>query len=280
MIRKAMALLGALWICVTTTSAQTAPSSPLRWQNGQSLVYKVEQTTEATDVKDEDKVVIKTHLNLTKRWQVTAVDAQGIATLQLSLSALRHELTNTKGETLTFDSANPDKSDPQLREQMSRYVNQTLAVLRVDGYGRVVEVKESKFGPASRFECELPFVGVIPPAPLKAGQQWDRAFKITVEPPQGAGEKYDAVQHYTCKASENNAVTIAVATELKSQPEASANRVPLIQKLPEGEIVFDYQAGRLKSATLKVDKELMNHEGEGTAYHYTSSYSEQYIGDK
>src|SRR5207253_10640638 len=153
-----MVAVSAVLVCATLASAQTGP---FRWQNGQILVYKIEEATEATDVKDEDTVVTKTRLNLTKRWQVTAVDSQGIATLQLSLTALRQELTTAKGDTLLFDSANPDKSHPQLKEQMSKYVGQTLAVLRVDPYGRVVEVKESKFGPASGFECELlPFVGI------------------------------------------------------------------------------------------------------------------------
>jgi hypothetical protein len=280
MLRRELAAVSALLVCVTITSAQTAPTPPFRWQNGQVLVYKVEETTEATDVKDEDKAATKTRLNLTKRWQVTAVDAQGVATLQLSLSALMQEMTTAKGETLLFDSANPDKSTPELKEQMSRYVGQTLAVLRVDGYGRVVEVKESKFGPASRFESELPFIGVIPPAPLKAGQQWERPFKITLDPPQGTGEKYDAVQRFTCKASDNNAVTISVATDMKTQPEAAADRVPLLQKLLEGEIVFDYQAGRLKSASLKVEKELKGHQGEGSSYHFTRTYTAQYLGDK
>ncbi len=277
MMRREMAAVGALLVCVTLAAAQTAP---FRWQNGQILVYKVEQATEATDVKDDDKVVTKTRLNLTKRWQVTAVDAQGVATLQLSLTALKHEMTGGDGTTRTFDSANPDQSTPQLKEQMSRYVGQPLAVLRIDGYGRVVEVKESKFGPASRFESELPFVAVLPPPPLKAGQKWERAFKLTFDAGQGTGDKYDAVQRYTCKASEKDIVTVTLTTELKTPPDAAVNQVPLVQKLPEGEVVFDYQAGRLKSATLKVDKELKGHQGEGSSYHFTSSYSEQYVGDK
>jgi hypothetical protein len=286
MLRRQMVVVSALLVCVTITSAQTgptpAPSAPsFRWQNGQILVYKVEEATEATDVKDEDTVVTKTRLNLTKRWQVTAVDAQGVATLQLSLTALRQELTTGKGDTLLFDSANSDKSNPQLKEQMSKYVGQTLAVVRVDGYGRVVEVKESKFGPASGFESELlPFVGVIPPPPLKPGQQWERAFKVILDPPQGTGEKYDALQRYTCKASDANGVTVAVATEMKTQPDAAANRVPLLQKLLEGEIVFDYKAGRLQSASLKVDKEVKEHQGEGSSYHYTRSYKAEFAGDK
>jgi len=53
------------------------------------------------------------------------------------------------------------------------------------------------------------------------------------------------------------------------------DRVPLLQLQPQGEIVFDLQAGRLRSATLRVDKELTGHQGEGSSYRFQSVYSEE-----
>ena len=46
------------------------------------------------------------------------------------------------GDTLLFDSQNLDKSTPELREQMKKYIGSTLAIVRVDGHGRVHEVKQ------------------------------------------------------------------------------------------------------------------------------------------
>src|SRR5207244_10606782 len=103
------------------------------------------------------------------------------------------------GEVLLFDSNYTDKSTPQLRQQMSRYLGQTLAVLRVDSQGKVLEVKESKFGPPTRFESEPPFVGVLPLEGPTTGQTWERAYQITLAPPLGTGEKFPAVQKYTCR---------------------------------------------------------------------------------
>src|SRR5207249_4975021 len=104
----------------------------------------------------------RTKLNLTKRWQVLDVDAAGVATLQLALASLRLETTTPSGGVLLFDSQDADKSDPHMREQLGRFVGQPLALLRMDSQGKVVEVKESKHGPASRFETEPPFVLVFP----------------------------------------------------------------------------------------------------------------------
>jgi hypothetical protein len=277
MFRTAMA--AGIVVFVVAATAQAQAPGPFRWQMGQTLTYRAEETTQATEVVGDAKIETKTHLILTKRWQVTAVDNAGVATLQLSLAALRHEMTTAGGETLLFDSANPDKSTPQLREQMARYVGVVLAVLRVDGFGRVVEVKESRHGLAHKYEVELPFVGILPANP-RVGQTWERAYKITLDPPQGTGEKHDALQKYVCKAVADGAATVTMTTELKSPPETVTDRASLVQYLPEGEIVFDLKAGRLRSASLRIDKELKGHQGEGSSYRYVRSYVEQYAGER
>ncbi len=222
-------------VLTVTAALLLAPAAPaqtgavrFRWQPGQVLTYRVEQATTASDVTADGKVETTTKLGNLKRWQVLAVDPQGVATLQLSLAALRIETTSPKGEVLLFDSANLDKSNPQMRDQLAQYVGPPLAVLRIDARGQVVEVKESKHGPASRFESEQPFVIALPEDGPKAGQSWERSYHVTLDPPQGTGEKYDAVQKYTCKAA-GDAVVITLSTALKTQPENVLDRVPLLQ---------------------------------------------------
>jgi hypothetical protein len=277
MFHKSTAVLFAVVFSANVVSAQ-APAR-LRWKQGQVLLYKVEQTIAVTEVVGEKKVETKIKLNHTKRWQVAAVDADGVATLQHSLVALRQETTTADGKTLLFDSANPDKSTPELKEAMSKFVGPTLAVLRVDGLGRVIEVKESKFGPASRYESELPFAGVLPADGLKAGQKWDRSYNLTLDP-QGTGEKYPAVQHYTCKSATDSAAVVTMTTELKSLPEAVPDRVPLLQKQAEGEITFDLAAGRFQKAALKTEKELKGFQGEDSVIRVSGTYLEEYAGDR
>ncbi len=269
---------GIVLLTAAAAPAQTAPG-PLHWQAGQMLTYRVEENTFTSDSVADGKVESKTKLNLIKRWQVVAVDAAGVATLQLSLAAMRFESTTPSGDTLLFDSANPDKSTPDLRAQFGGYIGKALALLRVDNQGRVVEVKESKFGPASRYETTPPFVGVLPADGPKAGQEWQREYKITLEPPAGAGEKYDAVQKYICKNVADGMAGIAVTTSLKTPPPIT-EQAALLDMQPEGEIVFDLKAGRLQSASLKIDREIKGHQGEGSSYQLQASYTEEYIGDR
>jgi hypothetical protein len=278
MIRTGSLALLAGMMAAPVVAAQTA--THFHWQPGRVFTYAVAQVTTVSEVVEGNKVETTTKLNNNKRWQVLAVDAAGVATLQLSLTALRMETTTPRGDVLLFDSAQPDKSDAQLREQLGRYVGQPLIVLRIDGLGHVIEVKECKYGPPSRFESEPPFVFTLPGDALKVGRSWDRNYRMTLEPPQGTGEKYEATQKYLCKSIANGATLVALTTTLKTQPEALADRVPLQQMLPEGEIVFDTELGLLRSARLQIDKELKGHQGENSSYHFQSSYTEQYTGNK
>jgi hypothetical protein len=267
------ALAGAS--AVTPALPAQTPSKMFRWETGQLLTYRVEHTTSAAETVSGTKNETKTKLNLTKRWYVAAVDPAGVATIQLSLAALRLETTTPSGGVLLFDSSDPEKSDPQMSGQLKKYVGDVLATLRVDGQGKVIEVKESKHGPASRFESEPPFVLVFPNAAPQEGMSWSRFYKITIEPPQGTGEKYDAVQECICKSVAQGSATFALTTTLKTQPESVLDRVPLLQLQPEGEVTFDVQSGRLQSAILRVDKELTGHQGEGSSYHFVSTYKEE-----
>jgi hypothetical protein len=280
MIRTGMAAGFALLAMAALASAQAAPG--LHWQAGQTLTYRVEQVSLASDAMGDNKAETRTKLNLLKRWQVVSVDAAGAATLQLSLASLRLETATPGGDKLLFDSLEPEKSAPELRDQLSKFVGKALALLRVDAQGRVLEVKESKFGPSSRYENELPFVGVLPADGPKAGQEWQRDYKITLEPPAGAGEKYDAVQKYVCKSVADGLAVASVTTSLvpaKAAP-GGAEQAALLQMQPEGEIVFDLKAGRMKSASLKIDKEVKGHQGEGSSYHLQQTYTEEYVGDR
>ena len=114
MIRTGTAAGALLLTAAALASAEAAPT-PLHWQAGQTLTYRVEQATLASDTTGDGKVESRTRLNLLKRWQVLSVDAAGVATLQLSLASLRLETTTPGGDKLVFDSIEPEKGTPELR---------------------------------------------------------------------------------------------------------------------------------------------------------------------
>jgi hypothetical protein len=279
MVRKwLLALAVGLAIC-GTAPAQT-PAWQFRWQPGQVRSYRVEHVTSATEVVGGNKTSTTTKLNLVKRWQnLGPAEGKPGTRLALSLTALSIETTRPNGEVLLFDSADPDKSTPGMREQLAPLVGKTLAVIRMDAAGNVLEVIESKHGPASRFESELPFVLALPAKAPAVGQTWQRTYHVTLEPPQGVGEKFDATQKYEYKGFKAGYALIGLTTALAKLPANPAERVPLLQAQPEGEVLFNTQAGRLQTATVRIDQELKDHQGRGSSYRFQSKYVETYAGD-
>jgi hypothetical protein len=263
---------------IATVQAQApSPGCRFHWQTGQTLTYRTKQTIAVTEVADGKKVETSTALEHVKRWQVLAVDPAGVATLQMTLAHLRNETKTPSGEVFFFDSNDLDKSNPDMREQMIKYVGIPLVVLRVDARGRVVEVKESKHGSPTRYESELPFAITLPDSGVLPGQSWERHYKITLEPPHGANDKYDSVQKYTCKNVANGMATIHLTTTLARLPEAPADQIPLVQAQPQGEVVFDMTRGRIQLVKLDVDRELKDHAGEGSSFRFQASIREELL---
>jgi hypothetical protein len=270
-----------LWILVAgmmmapPATAQTP--ARFRWQLGQVLSYRAEQVTTEKETVGETTAESSLKLRHVKRWQVLAVDSAGVATVQQSLTALRIERKNASGTVAVFDSTQPEQSDPGMREQLSRYVNTPLAVLRIDSLGRVVEVKESKHVPASRYENELPFQIVLPANELQPNHVWERQYTLVLEPPLGTGEKFAAVQKYGCREISGGMATIAFVTAIQNMPEAVGDQVPLLQFEPRGEAIFDLQLGCVRRARWTVDREVKGHQGEESSYRLQSSYTEELV---
>jgi hypothetical protein len=271
--------LTILAVC-TFAAAVQAQAPRFHWQAGQVLTYRVSQSTEAVETVKDQTLKTTTKLDLVKRWQVIGVDDAGTATIQMSLASLRMENLPPSGEAMIFDSANPAKSHEQLRDEMAKYVGPPLVSARIDNRGQLVEVKECKFGPESRLQCDLPFKLVLPADSFAVGKSWERTYQIKLDPPQGTGEKYEALQKFTVKPPVNGLTVVGVSTTIKDMPAQTSDQVPLLPMLLEGDVYFHESNGRYYAARLKLKKELVNHAGEGTKYVFESSYQEDLQQDK
>src|SRR5205085_2669902 len=112
---------------------------------------------------------------------------------------------------------------------------------------------------------------------LEVGATWDRSYRITLSPPLGTGEKYDAVQRYAVKSVTADMATLSLTTALKTPPKAPADAIPLWQMLPAGEVTIDLKNGRLHGARLTVNQELKEHQGKDSACRFQSTQTIQYV---
>lgn len=271
--------LSIIAISIITIVSTTAAAEPARFQfkKDDTLTYTIVQSTKAVETTIDEKTKAQveqehfTKHTVVRRWKVADVDPKGVATLEMSILSMKWERKLPNGEMDVFDSTKPD---PNVKNELGNLIGPVVAVLRLDDAGKVVEVKESKFGPPSRFAIDLPFKIVLPPSGPVQGQTWDRGFTIKLDPPHGTGETYEATQKYTVKAPSNGLLVIGMSTTLKEPPTQAAEQIPLFPMLLEGDVYFHEATGKYSGARLKLKKELTNHAGEGSKYVYESTYAE------
>ncbi|MBO0697623.1 MAG: hypothetical protein J2P46_04455 [Zavarzinella sp.] len=269
-------------IALSFAAGARADAPRFRFHKGETLAYHLVQTTRITETVPDDKTgkpvetEVLTKADLTRHWKVADVDANGVATLEMSIVAMRWERKAGKDEDV-FDSSKPDDLN---KTEMAKHVGPVLAVLRIDPQGRLVEVKESKVGPAARFAGELPFKVTLPDAEPKVGETWDRTYTIQLDPPLGTGEKYAASQRYACLEPKGGFLTVGLTTSIKDMPTQAAEQIPLLSLTPEGTLYFHAPSGRYYGARLKAEKELKNHQGEGSKYRFVSTYVEDLVPAK
>jgi hypothetical protein len=274
--------LFAIVAIVAPTPAARGDVPRFRFHKGETLNYHLVQNTKVVETVPDDKTnqpvesESTTKVDVVRKWKVVDVDAKGIATLELSIAAMRWERKAGKVEDV-FDSSNPDDLN---KKEMAQHVGPVLAVVRIDPLGRLVGVKDSKIGPEARFAAELPFKLVLPAAEPKTGDSWDRTYPIQLDPPLGTGEKYQAVQTYTCQEPKSGLLTLNLSTDVKDIPAQTADQVPLLPFMPAGAVYFHVATGRYYAARLKIEKALKNHQGEGSSYRFVSTYVEDIVPEK
>jgi hypothetical protein len=255
-----------------------APVVRFKWEANATHTYKVMQQTvvrETTlDPRTEKPVTseARTDLTLKKRWLVKSVDAGGVATLEMTILEMKNVFRRADGTSLERDSANPEHA-----KEMAGYLNVPVVVVRVDGQGRIVEVKEAKAGSAERLYAELPFRMTLPDASPAIGESWERGFTMKLDPPLGTGESYEFLQKFTPASNAGDLLSANVETTLKAPPKALAERVPLVPMLWTGNVYFNTRAGQYRAARLKVKAELPNYQGKGTKFEYESVYNEDVV---
>lgn len=272
---RCCAMVIGLLMLESDSWAADPPTFPL--QKGQELHFKVVQSTLTRETTLDDKTgkpmeqEHTTKANVSRRWTVTEVDDKGVATMEMTITAMRWEQKLPNGEMDVFDSAKPDDLN---KNEMAKLIGSVQAIVRIDPRGQLVEVKK---GNAGRFAADLPFKIVHPEKEVAEGGTWERTFKIKLDPPQGTGETYDAIQKYTAKPAVNGYYVVGIQTTVKDMPKEAADQIPLLPILTEGDVYLHPKTGEYRAARFQWKKELANHAGEGTKYFYESTYSENFV---
>jgi len=277
-VRCIFSLLALVAICGTTFAQDATATLRFRWTEGQALDYKVQQNTSVTETSIDEQtkkpvtVTTVTKLTLTKKWTAKSVDASGTATLELSITAMRQEVTQTVGEekpiVKLLDSAIAEDA------KSMTFLNKTAVTVKVDTLGQLLDTQSANEGAADRLQVELPFRITLPNDAVKVAAKWDRGFRLKLPPPLGTGEKLECTQTYSYKGMSGDFAVVGLGTELKTPPDDAALMPAVVPTLWTGDVFLNAKTGAYHGAKLTSKKDVANHQGEGTKFVYRSEYTE------
>jgi hypothetical protein len=208
---------------------------------------------------------------------VTDVDAQGRATFEYSIEHLNMRGKIGDQAEVGYDSAK-DKVVPTVYKGVAQTVGIPLSVIVLDPKGKVLK-REQKLANApahvSGSEVTIP----LPSEPVAVGDVWDESFEIPTKLESGGTRKVKARHRFKLNSVADGVARIAAETQILDPALPPQIEVQLIQRLTNGEILFDVARGRVTSQKMAVDDSVVNFHGSGSLMKYKMEFSETLLTD-
>lgn len=181
---------------------------------------------------------------------------------------------HTKGREEVQYNSRTDKTPPPGYEEVAKAVGVPLTEVTIDARGNVLKRKEVH--PQSNANPAPPTMP-LPEKPVAIGESWSHPLDLDVLLSNGGGtKKIPTRQKFTLESVSSGIATIHVDTDALAAINDPAIEAQLIQRLPNGTIRFDIDAGRVISQQMDVDKRVIGFNGPASSMHYLSRFTEEY----
>ncbi len=292
MRRYLTAPLMALLVCPSLL-AQDAPDNKLRarldratdritddtyqlrykFATGDELLYEVEHlVTVKTTIEGVAQNTQSASIS-GKRWSVTQVDSQGLATFTHGLDYVKMWSETQGRQPVRYDSRT-DKSPPPDYEQVAETIGKPLATIVANSDGTIVDrqdsIKQADFGAGG-------LLVPLPATPIKVGTSWAVPGTVPVRQEDQAYKVIKIRRLYRLEKVETGVATISLKTQVLTPSITPKIRSQLIQRLSNGEIRFDIDAGRVLSKQLDWDESVVDFDGPSSRMAYLGRLKEKLI---
>jgi hypothetical protein len=245
-----------------------------RFREGDTVRWNVVHRCQIRTTVGETTQTAETTTTSVKVWRVRQVQADGTASVEYLVEDvdMRNRLT---GRDEVHYNSNKDAAPPPGFQQFAQAVGVPLAVVTLDGRGKILQQKQNvvKAAPPSSSGLTLPF----PDDPVAVGQQWSFPHPIEVPLPEGGVRRVKSLQTFTLQSVKTGVASIRVTTEILTPIHDPALQSQLLQFISSGTVRFDIEAGRILGQQLDVDQGVVGFRGAASSIHYVSRATEELL---
>jgi hypothetical protein len=238
---------------------------------GDVLRYDVTHRASIRSTIDQTTQAAQTKTDSVKLWKITDVLPNGDIELMNVVERVRMVNQLPDRDPTEYDSTR-DTTPPPGFEDAARAVGVPLSVLRITPRGHIVS-RDVKVRQQS-VEQDAPVVLRLPNKPVTIGETWDDPFDVKVTQENGGTKLIQTRRRHKITAVSNGVAAIQVTYQVLSPIDAIAE-CQLVQRLMDGEVKFDIEAGRIVSQQMDIDKRILGFAGPTSSMHYVMRMEEK-----
>lgn len=241
-----------------------------KFRQGESIGYEVEHLVSVKTTIDGTSQAQQSRSRSRKVWVVTNVNPNDETTFTHTIAYVNMWSECQGSEAIKFDSRT-DKQPPAEYQQVAGMVGKTLSTITVDARGGVLDRQDGAL------QIDLGTGGILVPLPEKAiklGEEWSVTTEIPVRLDDGTFKAITTRQRYLLESVEAGVATISLQTQILTPSITARARSQLIQKLANGRIRFDLDAGRILTKNLEWDETVVGFNGPSSNMAYLGRITE------
>jgi hypothetical protein len=210
-----------------------------------------------------------------KVWRIQDVDSDGRVTLEHSVESVDMRQKLSDRQEVTYNSQT-DKQPPPGYESVAKSVGVPLTVFLIDSSGNLLKRMDKRGNPpadAQNSQVTVP----LPDRPIARGESWNVPQDVTITLEDGETKVIKTRQHYTLDSVAKGLATISVVTQILTPVNNPKIQSQLVQRMTQGTIHFDTDAGRVLSQKLELDERVLGFQGPESSLHYLGRFTEEYL---
>jgi hypothetical protein len=259
------------------TTKATDEKYTLRYQfkKGDRYYWEVEHGVITETSIQGKKETSRSHSLATKKWEVTGVSKEGVATIVYSLVDvdMRHKVTDQP--EVSYNSRT-DTKVPEHYEHIAQAMGLGLATVEIADDGVIVR-KQANYRDVDMGMGD--FTIALPDQPVRVGHQWEEQSYISARGEAGLTKRILTRKVYELEKVSLGVATISMRTEILTPLRDPDIESQIVQKLTNGEIQFDIDAGRVMRRQFTWDESVQGFRVPDSLMVYKATMTETFIDD-
>lgn len=244
------------------------------YRDGEKLHYRVEHVSTVEARMKGIYQTSKSRSEAVKTWHITGVndtDKSMQFEHQIESVDMWSEVTGKK--PIRYNSKT-DARPPEQYANVAESLRKPLSRITMDEHGQILERKDF----LQQIDMGMGGISIpLPTEPVGVGHEWSTAYDLRVRDPQNRLVTIKTRQVFQLKHVATGVATISIKTQVLTPLHDPAVRSQILQRLSNGELKFDIDAGRILRRELDWNETVISFSGQDSNMKYMARLIEELI---